>query len=61
MATLAPSRATAASMELRNLSSLSTASHKAAEQLTSILNTAEVLISHCAVVCTHILIHVPRS
>ena len=39
MATLAPSRAAAASL---NLSSLSKATHKAAKQLTSILNSAEV-------------------
>ena len=39
MATRAPSRVTAASLEL---SSLSQASYKAAEQLTSILNAAEV-------------------
>ena len=38
-ATQAPSRVTAASLEL---SSLSQASYKAAEQLTSILNAAEV-------------------
>ena len=39
MASLAPSRVTAASMELNTLAS---ASHKAAEQLASILNSSEV-------------------
>ena len=49
MATQAPSRASAVSMEL---SSLSQASAKAAEQLTSVLRTTEVALHHDPAACT---------